>query len=253
MKIYEIEGTRDGVFTAVYESYVNKELPDLVTAQKSYAVEFFSEIKDVKTDKIKANKVKQVVLRYANERVLDDVGLVMRSCSDAKETVIFNFVRAIIDGRRNAAFDFKSKATADFNVLKERVINETHRFKGFIRFSETTNGLLYAKFEPDNDILELVSAHFRSRLRNEAFVIHDVKRNKVVAYHDDRAYFFTPSAPLTVNIGDNELYYRSLWKEYFGAVNIKERKNEKLQKNYMPARYWKNLTEFIADVESKQA
>ena len=33
MKVYEIENGRDGIFTAVYDSYLNKETPDLVTSE----------------------------------------------------------------------------------------------------------------------------------------------------------------------------------------------------------------------------
>ena len=253
MKVYEIENGRDGIFTAVYDSYLNKETPDLVTSESMYAIEFLSEVSAIKTDKVKASKVRSAVLKYSSEKVLDDIGIVLLSCSDAKETVIFNFVKSIIDNKRNVSYDFGSKTTADFNTLKERVLTETHRFKGFMRFSETTNGLLYAKFEPDNDIIKLVAAHFRARLNNEAFVLHDVKRNKVAAYDKNKVYFFTPDVPLSVYINEKELHCRSLWKEYFDAVNIDERKNVRQQKNYMPTRYWKNLTEFVSDVESGRA
>ena len=34
-----------------------------------------------------------------------------------------------------------------------------------------------------------------------------------------------------------------LWKEYFNAINIKERNNPKLHRQNLPVRYWKYLTE----------
>ena len=41
---------------------------------------------------------------------------------------------------------------------------------------------------------------------------------------------------------DEELFQK-LWKEYFKAINIKERNNPKLHRQNLPARFWKHLTE----------
>jgi probable DNA metabolism protein len=40
-----------------------------------------------------------------------------------------------------------------------------------------------------------------------------------------------------------EKEYQDLWKKYFETIAIKERTNPRCQKNFMPVRYWKNLTE----------
>lgn len=37
--------------------------------------------------------------------------------------------------------------------------------------------------------------------------------------------------------------FELLWKTFYNSVNIKERENSRLQKMYMPTRYWHNLIE----------
>ena len=44
-------------------------------------------------------------------------------------------------------------------------------------------------------------------------------------------------------MADDEKLFQDLWKGYFKALTIKERINLKLQKQHMPRRFWKYLTE----------
>jgi len=41
----------------------------------------------------------------------------------------------------------------------------------------------------------------------------------------------------------DEKRFQEMWKSYHKAITIKERINPKLQKQFMPRRYWKYLTE----------
>jgi probable DNA metabolism protein len=41
----------------------------------------------------------------------------------------------------------------------------------------------------------------------------------------------------------DEDLYRSLWKAYYKAINIPERKNTRLMLRLMPRRYWKYMPE----------
>ncbi|MDD3778627.1 MAG: DUF4130 domain-containing protein, partial [Proteiniphilum sp.] len=41
----------------------------------------------------------------------------------------------------------------------------------------------------------------------------------------------------------DEKLFQELWKGYFKAMTIKERINPRLQRQHMPKRFWKYLTE----------
>jgi hypothetical protein len=41
----------------------------------------------------------------------------------------------------------------------------------------------------------------------------------------------------------DEEMFQELWKGYFKAMTIKERINPRLQRQHMPKRFWKYLTE----------
>jgi len=74
-------------------------------------------------------------------------------------------------------------------------------------------------------------------------VIHDVKREKaLVAYGGD--WYITPFKKENVpDASASEQDYRALWKQYFDNMAIRQRINPRCQKNMMPVRYWKHLTE----------
>ena len=49
--------------------------------------------------------------------------------------------------------------------------------KGFTRFSELENGVLYSKISPKNNILAFLMPHFVDRFPMENFMIYDERRN----------------------------------------------------------------------------
>ena len=244
MIVYEIENSLEGVLTALFDSYLYKEVPDLVTSSNRYQTRLDSVIREVKTDAEKVERVKRSVMKYSNEKTIDMARVVMHSSLLSKGTVTFNYLRKIIEEKREIAYDLGSSETVEFNEIRDKVWLENHRLKGFLRFSETTNGVLYAHVTPDNDIIELLVPHFVKRFKYHAFAIHDVRRNKLALYDKKKVTFTTPTEPLSVYIGETEVECRSLWKNYFNSVNIPSRKNLRQQRGYLPSRYTSNMTEF---------
>ncbi|MDR3295491.1 MAG: TIGR03915 family putative DNA repair protein, partial [Clostridiales Family XIII bacterium] len=110
--------------------------------------------------------------------------------------------------------------------------------------ADPAKSILYAPVDPDHDVVEFLAPHFCDRFKQEAFIIHDQKRSKALVSAAGEWYItdFRDADALTQT--GAEAAYRKLWKEYFGAVAIKERNNPACQRRFMPARYWKNLTEF---------
>ena len=131
-----------------------------------------------------------------------------------------------------------------FCDLLKQITFEIHRFEGFIRFEESVDGYYYAHFSPDNDITWLLMPHFTARFANQAFIIHDVKRNVLGMYDgQNSSQVNAEDRQVTIYLSEEELNFKKLWQTYYKSVNIKERKNHKLMKNFLPVRYWEHLPE----------
>ena len=111
--------------------------------------------------------------------------------------------------------------------------------------SDVYSGILYARVEPDNDVIGLAAPHFCDRFHNDSFIIHDVGRNKAIIASKGR-WIISAFAPEDVpKPSQKERSFRGLWKQYFDHIAILERTNTRCQNNFIPDRYRKHLTEII--------
>ena len=52
----------------------------------------------------------------------------------------------------------------------------------------------------------------------------------------------------TPGIDEDELNWQQLWKRFFKALTIEERRNEKAQMNHVQKRFWKDMVEMQGSV-----
>lgn len=236
--IYLIDGSMDGIFTAIFNSYQIKKFPKALYTN-NVQLEISSEFIEIQTNEEKAERVfnKLKTLLYGDE--LDKIYIALRSSDDAKYTIIFNYLKTTIDKNRCVSKMFSNADIFRFDNLVNRVLLEVHRFKGFIRFEKLENDIYYAKYFPDNDITSLILPHFVKRYKNMPFIIHDLNHNVISAHNNGKTKTIYKTLP-PLKSGDE---FKKLFKTYYDSVFIKERKNHRLMNNYMPRRYQKYMPE----------
>lgn len=242
MLIYKFDGTIDGLFTCVYTSFIYKETPDLITCD-DIQLSLDGCIRFIQTDYENNKRIITALYKYIGINALADIKYAFRSGDKAKYQVIFNYICKTFEYRKNISGKFSEQVVMDFYDTIKKIGNESHKFKGFIRFNECANGIYYAHFAPDNDIADLLLPHFKMRFRNTPFILHDVKRNVVVMYYNGESKIVHATQTLYVELSENEQNFQKLWQTYYNSINIKERKNIKLMNAFMPIRYHAHLTE----------
>jgi len=133
-------------------------------------------------------------------------------------------------------------------VLKEaaKVTHEIHRLTGLLRFSPESDGVYTARCAPDNFILPALAEHFTLRFGETPWAIIDEKRGlclrkingseAVLAYSSSGLSEAAPGKARTDS-------WEDLWRLYHKSINNESRKNPRLQRQFMPERYQKYLTE----------
>jgi probable DNA metabolism protein len=136
------------------------------------------------------------------------------------------------------------------NRIARRVSHEAHKFKGFVRFRELREGILYAQIEPEADILSLIAPHFVGRVADRPWMIHDLRRRQAALF-DLRSWRLVDGVELTGEPGFTaaEHEHTALWQGYFRHHAIKERHNPGLQQKHVPLKYRRHLLEFPQDTE----
>lgn len=249
---YLYDGTFEGFLTCIYSHYYCEKASGIYR-KENYQSSMLNGCRFVETEESKAVRVYEAIRRKISKEDLRRIYRVFLSSEEEKENMLLAYI--VLGFQEGSGVSLLHSNPVVFAVQKceYKVSIETHRIKGLARFSalrkpgagETGQEILYCCFEPDHDILELIADHFADRLKNDPFIIHDKKRNKAVFAQRGDWYVsgFTEGDLPALGVGEKE--YRDLWKKYFETIAIRERTNPSCQKRFMPARYWKNLTELL--------
>ena len=239
MTVYLVDGSEDNFYTAVFNAYNDREC--IITSERDVQLGLDYEIKDVVTDDEKARRVR-AKLNALDRGAEEDISLVLKSCETLKESAAFAYIKLIIRQGGAVRGMLADPTVIEVTEIRTRVVGETHRLKGLLRFMENADGVLYAPYSPDNDVTEMLAVHFAARLGEKPFVIHDVKR-KIAALYDGRQIVMTRADNAEIYLSEYEDYFQKLWKQYYDSVNIESRPHPKQMRGSMPVRYWKFLPE----------
>lgn len=240
--VYLYDNSFEGFLTCIYRAYYSRENP-LYIITKEEQIDFLIQTIQVETDIEKSNKVYRAIQEKISHSALVKVFTVFLSEEKDMGTIILAYLRIgfKIGGQID---DYKiHPAVLEIDKLYKRVSNERHRLLGLARFKELENGIFYAQLEPDYNIVSLLAPHFASRLKNEKWIIHDIKRAIAVFYNKEEWVIRNIKEPGYFVISESEEDYQDMWREYYKHIAIGNRKNTRQKKAYMPTRYWKNLVE----------
>lgn len=236
---YSYDNSLDGLFTVIFEQY--KHIEDSIIAVKSDQLDFLNDNIYVETNTDKSSRVKKSIIDNFGFNFYRSINYAFVSENPDKSTIIAKTIKNMYTYGYNF-INSSDKIAVAFNSLCKYSTRELHAYKGLLRFKEIQDNFLFAEFEPNNDILELLTYHFKNRLRNEKFVIYDKKRNKCAIYVDNDLAFYDVQE-IFKEESDEEKMFEDCWIEFYNSVGIKERQNLKLMQNNMPKRYWKYLPE----------
>lgn len=250
MVIYRCEDTAESIFTAVYQAYEEKRKPEETMLCLTDEPFLFAEDVAVETDKGKARKVMNTLIRRFGREDSLRLGMVLASGDEGKAQA---FYRTIAEGLRrktppghlfdNLAQDEIHKAFA----LARAVSREIGRQKEFLRFQELDNGILYSRIGPKYDVVAFLMPHFADRLSIEHFVIYDEKRNlfgihpagrKWYLFHGEEAFLSSD-----LRYSEEEEQYQALFRQFCHTITIEERRNRKLQQGMLPLRFREYMVE----------
>lgn len=239
MKIFLIDNNLTGLLCALYYSFVENIIPDQVIDKSIYQPQLDSLTINIPYNTENAQRVKIALYKYGGDDIMSHINVCLLSCDTKAISIAFAYAHLTLLLRKDISNMLSHKAVSDFSFTLQKVLHERHIMTGFIRFQESSHGVLYAKYQPDNDITQLLAPHFLRRLNDIPFIIHDIKRKKIAISNGKSIKIQYTDLPANFNPSQNEKAINELWKKYFRSVNIQERKNTKQQDNYFPRRYRK--------------
>ncbi len=238
MRYYIYDGTEEGFYTAVFLAYAD---PNAFLTCEDVQMGLNDVGMPVTNDKDKAARVLKKIKEY-DRYAAEETDVILHSDRADRGQRAFLYLRLLVRRRAPVRRMHAEPIVADALDIVHQVRQEVHRFTGFLRFSETSGGILYAPYAPDNDITEYLLPHFRARFPRLPFVIHDVRREKACLYNGREA-MTVPLPKGEISLSDDQAAFESLWRDYYAATDIPGRRRLKQMRGYMPVRYWKFMPE----------
>ncbi|MGB3210356.1 MAG: TIGR03915 family putative DNA repair protein [Desulforhopalus sp.] len=251
--VYIHDGSFEGLLHAVAAAIKDKKQVTGIYADSLYSPQIFDTPVKIQTDRQQAHRLFDYLKNLscsASRFALNGY------LSDDREVGIHLYwmVRECLVRGAQATELYSHDSIRYLDKLSQKVGKEVHRFKGLIRFRILEDGLQYAPFEPDYNIIGYCAQHFTKRLRNRRWILHDIRRNQALYWDRDSLQGIDIDADFTkhvqlhgeipsTRISPDEQYYQRLWKSFHSTIANKDRENTDLQRQFMPRRYWKYLIE----------
>ncbi|MEM7571441.1 MAG: TIGR03915 family putative DNA repair protein [Bacteroidota bacterium] len=246
------DGTYAGLLSAVFECYRLKLSQARLIAEQDFQPGLFAAPLWVSTQDAHTNRVLAAIEKRGGKSALSLLQRCWLSEAPDRSAIIYRYIQRLVEGVDQPEQDVSDQLMHRLSRLRQQMGREMHRMHAFVRFQATPDDLYVALIEPDFDVLPLLEDHFAKRYPAQEWLIYDVRR-RYGLYWDQRkrsASFITLDGRINQEkrlkenvLSEVETDYQVLWKTYFDAVDIPERRNLKLHFQHVPKRYWKYLVE----------
>lgn len=210
--------------------------------------ELFCQYCYVEADSEKTQKVIRSIQKKISMEAYKFIYTVAMSCDTDKLDKIYRFVVTGFSAGSRVTSMHGIPAVSSVFELNRRITNEAHHFKEFIRFSRLETQVLYSVIEPQNNVLTLIAPYFSDRMPSENWMVLDRNRNLAAVHPADQNYFLTSLSQKELSFiegtKDCQDPYVSLWKTFFHSIAVEARTNYRCQRNFLPLKFRKNMTEF---------
>lgn len=253
MIVYRFDGSFDGLLTAVFDSFMRKEHPDMLLAPDGHSLPLFYDVlHEVVTDVDKGARVWRKLRKSVSKGAVTALTAAFLTDNPEFPLLALRFISRAVTTQPSIENDFSDPAVLALVKEARRVRGEAHRLLQFVRFQKAVDGTYFSMVEPIFDVLPFAINHFTDRFSDQPFIIYDRLRDYGFHYDGAEVKRMTLQSDsyhkVTGRLADelmdpDERLYQELWRAYVKHIAIASRTNPRKQRADMPVRYWKYLTE----------
>jgi len=251
MLYYLYDGTFEGLLTCVFDVYFRNEIPDRIVNEET-SLPLFTDTHPVITDENKAERVLQGLEKKISKSAINMLYYCHLSEMQDVELILLRYIQKALVSPVSIEVNFADDDVLALSKIYKKVSFERLRMFQFVRFQKTTDGIYFAVMDPIYNVLPLCAEFFQDRYADQQWLVYDTRRNFGLFYDltkTEIVRFEQPPVNLTTGKitaeqqDESEKAFQDLWKEYLQAITIQSRKNLRLQRQFMPKRFWKYLIE----------
>ncbi|MCR5845904.1 MAG: TIGR03915 family putative DNA repair protein [bacterium] len=242
-RIYEYDGSMEGLFTCFSLLVSNRIMPFDIAPPSRPQLSLFSESVAVATDVERAYAMAGEMRRFFGNDEFERLRMTYFSSVEAKEMIAFRYIALACDKGKFTWCDLTNPVVAEYEKTWRAVCNERHKMLQFARFSKMEGGVYFAKINPSANVVPLIMQHFAKRFNTQAFMIYD-EVHKLAGISQSGEWSLVDGSNLTIpDVAEDELAYQSMWRTFYDSICNEQRINPRVRMNFMPKKYWKNILE----------
>lgn len=251
MIVFRYDKTFEGLLTAVFDAYSRKSRPDKLLSENEVEPLFTENIYTVITQEEKSTRVWNALQKKMSRLAFNMLTYTWLAEEEGRDELMFRYICKILDSKYSIETNFGDNDVLKMHKLAKQVSHEKHYMVQFVRFQKAADDIFFAPVAPAHNVLPLCIEHFKDRFSDQKWVLYDTKRHYGYYYDlktieeitlDDDSHLLGGKLDEKLMAEDEKLF-QDLWKGYFKALTIKERINLRKQRQDMPRRFWKYLTE----------
>ena len=253
--IYICTDSVTGIYSGIYDAWKSGKREDAcgIALKGMVEQELFCDYIEVEESQKKASAVDKMIRKHLGTTAHRDLYYALLSGDREKGNAVLGTMlaaRRLSDSSR--IMDHLSHPMVEkVFELSRAVGGETHNLKGFLRFRELENGVLYAPVRPKAQVLTCLAPHFADRLPQENWMIHDKNHQMFAVHESGKKWVLVQDQDARLDKirqeSREEQQYARLWKRFCKAIFIEERKNPRCQLQHLPLRYRADMTGFSED------
>ncbi len=251
--VYICEDTITGIFSGIYEAWKTRLRAEQlgIALRGQLEQELFCEYVEVEESEKKAIAVEKLIQKHLSFDAYYHLYHALLSCDKDKGDAVLGTMleaRNIKNSTRIMHHLTHPKVQKVFE-LSRKVSNEAHFFIELIRFRELSSGIMFAQIEPKSQVLTCIGDHFANRFPLENWMIYDKTHGQFLLHEAKKAWVLVMDEEIDLEklkqVSYAEHAFAQLWNGFFQSISIKERENYRLQRQNLPIRFRKNMTEFL--------
>lgn len=181
-KILIYDGSFNGFLTAVYSAFDEKiQVADI---QKNGITQegLFSDIETIFTEMNNAKSVWNGI-QSKSHIAIRNIYFAFLSEQKGIEIILYKYIKKLFSPADMLSLNFTNELESKINQLAKTVGKEKQYMETSIKFSQTADAIHFGIIKPENDILPLISRHYRFQLSDKQWLIYDCKRNYGLYYN----------------------------------------------------------------------
>lgn len=229
MTIFKIERTVDGLFSALFTSFTDKVIPDIILSGSLAKQKTNALITEITTDYDNSARVGRAIKKYGKDELILKLKNCIMSDDESALTVAFYVAYMTLFYRKDLSKNTEIEKISKFVYIEDKVAREKYRLIKTLKFYETDGGVLYAPLYPEADVTDCIAEYFYKKYQTLPFVLHDVKRGRVVASNGYTLHFTDTAVKVNLLNQTDQRQFDELWKSCYREILLKEKRKIKIK------------------------